>query len=151
MKSEMRGANILREPGMHPPTPVYRSRRRQLSTAVFQLLCKKINLIPSLSVGGMHFQRPPSAQAKLIAVVHGRILDVIVDVRKSSPTYGQYALVEFSAKRLYVPIGFAHGFVTLVDQVVVIYWVSDYYVSACDGRTNRFVTLTIFPPENPNK
>jgi dTDP-4-dehydrorhamnose 3,5-epimerase len=88
------------------------------------------------TVRGLHFQRPPSAQAKLIGVVHGRILDVIVDVQKNSPTYGQYALVELSAetgKQLYVPVGFAHGFVTLVEEVVVIYRVSDYYVPACDG------------------
>jgi dTDP-4-dehydrorhamnose 3,5-epimerase len=88
------------------------------------------------TVRGLHFQRPPSAQAKLIAVVHGRILNVIVDVQKNSPTYGQYALVELSAensKRLYVPVGFANGFVTLVHDVIVIYRVSDYYVPACDG------------------
>jgi dTDP-4-dehydrorhamnose 3,5-epimerase len=88
------------------------------------------------TVRGLHFQRPPAAQAKLIAVARGRVLDVIVDMRKGSPTYGEYASVELSAEtgaQLFVPVGFAHGFVTLVDEVVVIYRVSDYYAPACDG------------------
>jgi dTDP-4-dehydrorhamnose 3,5-epimerase len=88
------------------------------------------------TVRGLHFQRPPAAQAKLIAVARGRVLDLIVDMRKGSPTYGEYASVELSAEtgaQLFVPVGFAHGFVTLVDEVVVIYRVSDYYAPACDG------------------
>jgi dTDP-4-dehydrorhamnose 3,5-epimerase len=84
---------------------------------------------------GLHFQLPPSAQAKLITVARGRILDVIVDIRKGSPTYGKHMSVELSSDsghQLYVPVGFAHGFVTLEDDVSVIYKVSDYYAPACD-------------------
>ena len=84
---------------------------------------------------GLHFQLPPSAQAKLITVAQGRVLDVIVDVRNGSPTYGKYVSVELSSEsghQLYIPVGFAHGFLTLEDDVVIIYKVSDYYAPACD-------------------
>jgi dTDP-4-dehydrorhamnose 3,5-epimerase len=79
---------------------------------------------------GFHFQRPPAAQAKLVSVVRGRILDVAVDVRRGSPSYGNYVSIELSAEggeQLYIPTGFAHGFVTLEDDVVVMYKASDYY------------------------
>jgi dTDP-4-dehydrorhamnose 3,5-epimerase len=77
---------------------------------------------------GFHFQKPPAAQAKLISVLHGRILDVAVDIRRNSPTYGRYVSADLSSdngKQLFVPIGFAHGFVTLEDDVSV--QVSDNY------------------------
>jgi len=79
---------------------------------------------------GFHFQRPPAAQAKLVSVVRGRILDVAVDIRRSSPSYGNYVSIELSAEggeQLYIPTGFAHGFITLEDDVVVMYKASDYY------------------------
>jgi dTDP-4-dehydrorhamnose 3,5-epimerase len=85
---------------------------------------------------GLHFQLPPAAQAKLVMVLSGRILDVAVDVRRGSPTFGKYVSVELSAEsghQLYVPIGFAHGFLTLEDDVVVMYKVSDYYAHASEG------------------
>jgi dTDP-4-dehydrorhamnose 3,5-epimerase len=85
---------------------------------------------------GLHFQRPPHAQAKLIMVLRGRILDVVVDVRRGSATYGRHASVEISAdagQQVYVPVGFAHGFLTLTDDVLVMYKVSDYYAPDCDG------------------
>jgi dTDP-4-dehydrorhamnose 3,5-epimerase len=88
------------------------------------------------TVRGLHFQTPPYEQAKLVFVPCGRILDIIVDVRKDSPTYGQHVSVELSAEtgnRFYVPVGFAHGFVTLEDSVTVLYKVSNYYQPACDG------------------
>jgi dTDP-4-dehydrorhamnose 3,5-epimerase len=84
---------------------------------------------------GLHFQLPPSAQAKLITVARGRVLDVIVDIRNGSPTYGKHVSVELSAEsghQLYVPVGFAHGFITLEDEVIVVYKVSDYYAPAYD-------------------
>jgi dTDP-4-dehydrorhamnose 3,5-epimerase len=85
---------------------------------------------------GLHFQIPPRAQAKLIMVLRGRILDVAVDLRRSSPTYGRYVTIEISAdtgQQVYIPVGFAHGFLTLTDDVLVMYKVSDYYAPACDS------------------
>jgi dTDP-4-dehydrorhamnose 3,5-epimerase len=85
---------------------------------------------------GFHFQKPPAAQAKLISVLHGRILDVAVDIRRDSPTYGGYVSIVLSSdngKQLFVPTGFAHGFVTLEDDVSVLYKVSDYYAPSGEG------------------
>ena len=85
---------------------------------------------------GFHFQEPPAAQAKLVSVPRGRILDVAVDIRRGSPTFGKYVSVELSgdsARQLFVPIGFAHGFVTLDDEVLVMYKVSEYYDAGRDG------------------
>ena len=85
---------------------------------------------------GLHFQLAPHAQAKLIMVLRGRILDVAIDVRRGSPTYGRYVSVEISAecgRQVYIPVGFAHGFLTLTDDVLVMYKVSDYYVPALDS------------------
>jgi dTDP-4-dehydrorhamnose 3,5-epimerase len=85
---------------------------------------------------GLHFQFPPAAQAKLVAVLQGRILDVVVDIRHGSPTYGQHVSTELSAEsshQIYVPVGFAHGFVTLEDNVLVMYKVSHHYAPAYDS------------------
>jgi len=85
---------------------------------------------------GLHFQAPPHAQTKLIRVVHGCILDVIVDCRPKSPTYGEHFAVELSAEnhlQLLVPKGFAHGFLTLSDKATINYKVDDYYHPECDG------------------
>ena len=82
---------------------------------------------------GLHFQLPPAAQAKLVSVLRGRILDVAVDIRRGSPTFGKHVSTELSAesgRQLYIPVGFAHGFLTLEDDVVVMYKVSDYYAPA---------------------
>ena len=79
---------------------------------------------------GLHFQKPPFAQAKLVRAVAGRVLDVIVDIRKASPTYGKYLARELSADQnnlLYVPEGFAHGFQTLSDDCELIYHHSEFY------------------------
>jgi len=79
---------------------------------------------------GLHFQLPPAAQAKLVTVVKGRILDVAVDIRRGSPTFGKYVSTEVSSEtghQLYIPVGFAHGFLTLESDVVVMYKASDYY------------------------
>jgi dTDP-4-dehydrorhamnose 3,5-epimerase len=82
------------------------------------------------TVRGMHMQLPPHAQAKLVRCTRGAIYDVIIDLRRDSPTYGRWFAVELSASgttMLYVPEGFAHGFQTLEDDVEVSYQLSDYY------------------------
>jgi dTDP-4-dehydrorhamnose 3,5-epimerase len=84
---------------------------------------------------GFHFQRPPSAQAKLVSVLRGRVLDVAVDIRRGSPSFGNCVSIELSAEggqQLYIPTGFAHGFITLEDNVAVTYMVSDYYAPSHD-------------------
>jgi dTDP-4-dehydrorhamnose 3,5-epimerase len=85
---------------------------------------------------GLHYQRPPHAQAKLVSVLTGSILDVAVDVRRGSPTYGRHVKVELSARdgaQLFVPVGFLHGFITLEPETRVAYKVSDYYAADCDA------------------
>ena len=79
---------------------------------------------------GLHFQIPPMAQPKLVRVVKGSALDVAVDIRRGSPTYGRHVSRELSAsnrEQFFVPAGFAHGFCTLEDETVVIYKVSEFY------------------------
>lgn len=85
---------------------------------------------------GLHFQKGEAAQTKLIRVVSGAVLDVIVDMRKGSPTYGQwegYILSEHNHRQLLVPKGYAHGFVTLTDNVNFLYKCDNYYNAEADG------------------
>jgi dTDP-4-dehydrorhamnose 3,5-epimerase len=79
---------------------------------------------------GLHFQLPPFAQAKLVRVVKGSVIDIVVDIRKKSPTFGQYFTIELNESNnlsVYIPEGFAHGFVTLEDNTLFIYKCSNFY------------------------
>lgn len=85
---------------------------------------------------GLHFQKPPHAQSKLVRVVKGKVLDVAVDIRKGSPTFGQHVAVELTEdnhRQFFVPRGFAHGFVVLSDEVVFQYKCDNFYAPDCEG------------------
>jgi dTDP-4-dehydrorhamnose 3,5-epimerase len=84
---------------------------------------------------GLHYQLAPHAQTKLVRVIQGAVLDVAVDIRKGSPTFGQHVAVELTAKnknQLLVPRGFSHGFVVLSEEAVFAYKVDNYYSPECD-------------------
>jgi dTDP-4-dehydrorhamnose 3,5-epimerase len=85
---------------------------------------------------GLHFQKPPFNQAKLVRCLEGRVLDVSVDIRKGSPTYGKHVAVELSGenkKQIFVPRGFAHGFVVLSESAVFAYKVDNRYAPEYDA------------------
>lgn len=85
---------------------------------------------------GLHFQAPPLAQGKLVRCTRGAILDVIVDIRRTSPTYGRHVGVELSEdnwRQIFVPVGFAHAYVTLTDNCEVLYKTTEYYAPSAEG------------------
>lgn len=85
---------------------------------------------------GLHFQKPPYAQSKLVRVVKGAVLDVAVDIRKGSPTFGTHVAVELSEdnhRQLFIPRGFAHGFVVLTDEVIFQYKCDNFYSPQSEG------------------
>lgn len=84
---------------------------------------------------GLHFQLPPFTQSKLVRVIEGRVLDIAVDIRTGSPSYGQHVSVELSGddkRQVFVPKGFAHGFVVLSDTAIFAYKVDNFYSPECD-------------------
>ncbi len=86
-------------------------------------------------IRGLHYQLPPHAQTKLVRVINGRVLDVAVDIRKGSPTFGRHVAVELSGKnkkQLLIPRGFAHGFVVLSEDALFAYKVDNLYSPECD-------------------
>jgi dTDP-4-dehydrorhamnose 3,5-epimerase len=88
------------------------------------------------TIRGLHFQAPPFEQGKLVRVLQGSVLDVVVDIRKKSPTYGQSFAIELNDQnhlQLWIPPGFAHGFSTLADQTIFCYKCSNYYHKASEG------------------
>lgn len=107
---------------------------------------------PPFALRGLHFQVPPHAQAKLVRCVRGHIFDVVVDVRAGSPTYGQWVGAKLSAKngrQIFVPVGFAHGFLTLEPDCEVVYKVSHVYAPEADGGV-RWDTAGVDWPLPPN-
>ncbi|WP_436418427.1 dTDP-4-dehydrorhamnose 3,5-epimerase [Petrimonas sulfuriphila] len=85
---------------------------------------------------GLHFQRPPHAQAKLVRVVKGTVLDIALDIRKGSSTFGQHVATELSGenkRQLFIPRGFAHGFAALSDEVILQYKCDNYFAPGSEG------------------
>lgn len=85
---------------------------------------------------GLHFQKPPHAQSKLVRVIKGGVLDVAVDIRKGSPTFGQHISVELTGenhRQFFIPRGFAHGFVVLTDEVIFQYKCDNFYAPQSEG------------------
>jgi dTDP-4-dehydrorhamnose 3,5-epimerase len=113
--------------------------RREMGEAGLEVDMVQANVLLNPSRGtlrGLHFQRPPHAEAKLVRVTHGAIYDVIVDLRPESPTYGRWAGFELRRapyQALYVPGSFAHGLLTLEDDTEVTYLVSAYYTPGFEG------------------
>ena len=109
----------------------------------FEAKVRKVNFVQdneSMSsygvMRGLHFQRPPYTQSKLVRCVKGKVLDVAVDIRKGSPTYGQHVAVELSEdnhRQFFVPRGFAHGFAVLSDTAVFQYKCDNFYAPQADG------------------
>lgn len=88
------------------------------------------------AIRGLHFQKHPRAQAKLVRVTAGGVLDVVLDIRKESPTYGKYLTIELSdanKRMLFIPVGFAHGFATLQDHTIFQYKCSELYYPETEG------------------
>lgn len=140
-KTGLDGVLIL-TPARHGDARGYFSEswsRRRLAEAGLDIDFVQDNHSLSMAAGtlrGLHYQSPPHAQAKLVRCGRGALWDVAVDMRRGSPTFGQWTGVELSAqngRQLFIPAGFLHGFVTRAPMTEIIYKCSDYYAPECDG------------------
>lgn len=119
--SESWNRRTLEQAGLHLPEFVQDNHSLSASTG---------------TVRGLHFQSPPHAQGKLVRCGRGRLFDAVVDIRRGSPSYGQWFGTELSfdnGRQLWVPAGFLHGFMTLEPETEVVYKCTDYYAPDCDG------------------
>lgn len=140
IETKLQGAVIL-EPEVHGDHRGYfmesynRARMEQLGLGIeFVQDNQSLSAMPGV-IRGLHYQLNPKAQTKLVRVLNGAIYDVIVDIRKSSPTFGQWigvTLTEHNKRQLLVPQGMAHGFCTLVPNTLVHYKVDEYYSAEHD-------------------
>ncbi|MGM9806202.1 MAG: dTDP-4-dehydrorhamnose 3,5-epimerase [Candidatus Aphodosoma sp.] len=140
IKTDIEGVVII-EPRIFNDTRGYFFE--SFSQREFEAKVRKINFVQdneSMSsygvMRGLHFQRPPFAQSKLVRCVRGRVLDVAVDIRKGSPTYGHHVTVELTEdnhRQFFVPRGFAHGFAVLSETAVFQYKCDNFYAPEADG------------------
>lgn len=108
----------------------------QLGLTISEFVQSNESLSSAGVVRGLHFQNPPFAQGKLVRVIKGAVLDVAVDIRKSSPTYGQHFALELTEENklmMYIPEGFAHGFATLKNNTIFSYSCTNYYNKESEG------------------
>lgn len=140
-ETRLQGVLVL-EPARHADTRGFFTETwndRRMREAGLGLNFVQDNQSLSTEVGtlrGLHYQAPPRAQAKLVSCTCGRLFDVAVDVRRGSPTYGEWFGIELSfdnGLQLLVPEGFLHGFLTLEPNTVISYKVTDFYDADCDG------------------
>lgn len=140
IKTKLDGVVII-EPKVYKDTRGYFFE--SFSLREFEEKVRKINFVQdneSMSsygvMRGLHFQRPPYAQSKLVRCVRGTVLDVALDIRKGSPTYGQHVAVELSEdnhRQFFIPRGFAHGFAVLSETAVFQYKCDNFYAPQADG------------------
>ncbi len=113
-----------------------KERYRELGIPVDDFVQENISKSKKGVLRGIHFQRDPFAQGKLVQVLRGSVLDVVVDIRYGSPTYGQHVAIELSEEnhhQLWIPIGFAHGFLALEDDTLFSYKVTAVYSKVSEG------------------
>ncbi len=140
-QTELNGVFLLEPARFGDPRGFFSEswNRKRMAEAGFKIDWVQDNHSISAETGtvrGLHFQAPPHAQAKLVRCGRGRLFDVVVDIRRGSPTYGKWAGVELSADnglQLLIPAGFLHGFITREPDTEIIYKCSDYYAPECDG------------------
>jgi dTDP-4-dehydrorhamnose 3,5-epimerase len=139
IETELRGVIIL-EPLVFEDSrgffmETFQKKRYEKAGILVDFVQDNLSFSIKNTLRGLHFQHP-HGQAKLIQVVHGAVYDVAVDIRRGSPTFGRWAGAELSAdnkRQIFIPTGFAHGFVVLSETASFIYKCSDYYFPDCEG------------------